>query len=132
MLSEAVRWDAATGALTTGSLWTYKAPLVDAVPRTFNVHLLPASPHARGILSSKAVGEPPLLLASTALHAAQAAVDAVRRALGDDADAQAAPVNGRGEGGVSAPRVALEPPATPAAVKAAVGRLPLAEWAGGK
>ena len=36
-----------------------------------NVHLLKNSPHARGILSSKAVGEPPLLLSVSALSAVQ-------------------------------------------------------------
>ena len=128
MLSEAVRWDGGTGVLTTASTWDYKVPTVDAAPRAFNVHLLEGAPHARGVLSSKAVGEPPLLLAVTALHAAQAAVDAVRAGLGDDAEKMG--VNGVGEG-VAAPRVALTPPATPAVVKAAIGRLPLAEWAKG-
>lgn len=127
MLSEAVRWNE-QGVLTTGTTWDYKVPTVDAVPRSFNVHLLERAPHARGVLSSKAVGEPPLLLAVTALHAAQAAIDAVRAGLGGDAaDAQ---VNGVGDG-VPAPRAGLTPPATPAAVKAAIGRLPLAEWVKG-
>lgn len=36
-----------------------------------NVHLLKNSPHLRGILSSKAVGEPPLLLSVSALSAVQ-------------------------------------------------------------
>ncbi len=36
-----------------------------------NVHLLKKSPHARGILSSKAVGEPPLLLSASAFSAIQ-------------------------------------------------------------
>ncbi len=43
----------------------------DTIPREMYVHLLKNSPHARGILSSKAVGEPPLLLACSALSAVQ-------------------------------------------------------------
>ena len=43
----------------------------DTIPREMHVHLLKNSPHARGILSSKAVGEPPLLLACSALSAVQ-------------------------------------------------------------
>ncbi len=43
----------------------------DTIPRVMNVHLLKKSPHARGILSSKAVGEPPLLLSASAFSAIQ-------------------------------------------------------------
>ena len=46
-------------------------PHADTIPRKMNVHLLKNSPHMRGILSSKAVGEPPLLLSVSALSAVQ-------------------------------------------------------------
>lgn len=135
MLSEAVRVDETTGALKSGSLWTYKAPTADSIPRVLNVALASGAPHARGVLSSKAVGEPPLLLAITALTAAQEAINAVRSGLGGDA----APgeTNGevevRGEGPPRpAPAALLTAPATPRAVLGAIGRLPLAEWAAGK
>lgn len=129
MLSEDVAVDPATGASPT-STWDYKVPTADTAPRDMRVHLLAGAPHARGVLSSKAVGEPPLLLAVTALHAIQAAIDAVKETLG--ADGEPAAANGAASGPCAAPRAALAPPATPAAVRAAIGRLPLAEWAASK
>ena len=132
MLSEAVRVDPATGGLRSGSFWKYKIPTSDAVPRLFNVSLASGVPHARGVLSSKAVGEPPLLLAVTILSATQACVNAMRAGLGEDAGPEE--TNGVLEcGGVvkPAPAALLTAPATPAAVAAAVGGLPLAAWARG-
>ena len=156
-LSEAVRVDTRTGECLTTSTWQYKVPTADGTPRALRVHLLPAAKHARGILSSKAVGEPPLLLASTALCAIQAACDAARegfaKAVGggsangsgngnaaSGSGASTAEPNGtienRSKGGdgipnLSAPRTLLTAPATPAAVKAAIGPVPLAEMVAG-
>jgi xanthine dehydrogenase molybdopterin-binding subunit B len=143
-LSEAVRVDLRTGACAT-STWQYKVPTADGCPRVLKVHLLPAAKHARGILSSKAVGEPPLLLASTALCAIQAACDAAKEGFASKVGgngnggggALAAKANGtienRSKGGpsLSAPRSLLTAPATPAAVKAAIGLVPLAEMVAG-
>ena len=133
MLSEAVRVDPATGGLASGSLWNYKIPTVDAVPRALHVSLASGLAHARGVLSSKAVGEPPLLLATTILCAVQAAVNAMRAGLGADAGPEA--TNGvvvcKGGETRPAPAALLTAPATPAAVAAAVGGQPLAAWARG-
>ena len=148
-LSEAVRVNAKTGACAT-STWQYKIPTADGCPRLLRVHLLPAAKHARGVLSSKAVGEPPLLLASTALCAIQAACDAAREgfaarvgngsgggsAHGSGSAAAFSPngtIENRSKEGpaLSAPRTLLTAPATPAAVKAAIGPVPLAEMVAG-
>jgi hypothetical protein len=146
-LSEAVRVNPRTGACAT-STWNYKIPTADGCPRALKVHLLPGAKHGRGVLSSKAVGEPPLLLASTALCAIQAACDAARegfaaRAGGGYGGSGGVPASGgvppngtienRSEGGpaLSAPRTLLTAPATPAAVKAAIGPVPLAEMVAG-
>lgn len=142
-LSEAVRVDPRTGACAT-STWQYKIPTADGVPRLLRVHLLPSARHGRGVLSSKAVGEPPLLLASTALCAIQAACDAAREGFaarvggsGGSGGAAAATPNGTIENrskegpALSAPRTLLTAPATPAAVKAAIGPVPLAELVAG-
>ena len=49
--------------LTTGPA-TYKIPAVGDAPPVFNVELLPDSPNAEAtVFHSKAVGEPPLMLA---------------------------------------------------------------------
>ena len=149
-LSEAVRVNPRTGACAT-STWQYKVPTADGCPRALHVHLLPSAKHARGVLSSKAVGEPPLLLASTALCAVQAACDAAREGFaarvaggggGGGSAAAAAPaaaqllngtIENRSRDGptLAAPRTLLTAPATPAAVKAAIGLVPLAEMVAG-
>ena len=149
-LSEAVRVNPRTGACAT-STWQYKVPTADSCPRALHVHLLPSAKHARGVLSSKAVGEPPLLLASTALCAVQAACDAAREGFaarvaggggGGGSAAAAAPaaaqllngtIENRSRDGptLAAPRTLLTAPATPAAVKAAIGLVPLAEMVAG-
>ena len=105
------------------------------------VEFLKQHTQADGILSSKAVGEPPLLLASTALCAIQAACDAAREGfaarVGSGAGGKTAKLNGTIENrskegpALSAPRTLLTAPATPAAVKAAIGPVPLAEMVAG-
>lgn len=82
-LSEARRVDPSTGRLLTDSLWDYHAPTQAAMPRQLNVSLLPGSRLERSALSAKAVGEPPLMLATSALSALQAAVRAARAELAD-------------------------------------------------
>ena len=108
---------------------------------SFSFFLSLSAKHGRGILSSKAVGEPPLLLASTALCAIQAACDAAREGfaarVGSGAGSKPANLNGTIENrskegpALSAPRTLLTAPATPAAVKAAIGPVPLAEMVAG-
>eukprot|EP00955_Chlamydomonas_euryale_P007738 81988-Chlamydomonas_euryale.AAC.2 len=96
----------AMAAHTTASTWKYKVPGVYCIPEKFTVSLLKDSPlHVDGPISSKAVGEPPLMLSSAVLFALQSASAEAARALG------CAP-----EGFVP-----LCAPATPEAVKAAVG-----------
>ncbi|KAL4424396.1 hypothetical protein ABPG77_005639 [Micractinium sp. CCAP 211/92] len=75
-LCEARRVDPASGRLLTDSLWDYHTPTAAAMPRQLNVALLPDSRMERSTLGAKAVGEPPLMLATSALSALQAAVRA--------------------------------------------------------
>ncbi|WP_067064475.1 molybdopterin cofactor-binding domain-containing protein [Roseateles chitosanitabidus] len=72
------------GRLNTLNTWTYKPPAVTSIPLVFNTHLfprdlaqVPAGPND-GILSSKEVGEPPLVLAATVFLAVKRAVRASR------------------------------------------------------
>ena len=71
MLTEDVKTDTETGKLLADSTWTYKVPSAETIPRQLNVYLLKNHPHARGIMSSKATGEPPLLLSVSTLCAVQ-------------------------------------------------------------
>nr|XP_023012755.1 xanthine dehydrogenase-like [Leptinotarsa decemlineata] len=57
---------------------TYKLPGFSDIPAEFNVSLLKGVSNPRAVYSSKAVGEPPLFLASSALFAIRDAIKAAR------------------------------------------------------
>lgn len=72
------------GRLNTLNTWTYKPPAVTSIPLELNTHLfprnltsVPVSP-TDGVLSSKEVGEPPLVLSTSVFLAIKAAVRASR------------------------------------------------------
>ncbi|MEX5299815.1 xanthine dehydrogenase molybdopterin binding subunit [Kocuria sp. CPCC 205292] len=96
---EELRWDESDGPhrgrLATQSASTYKLPSFSEMPEEFNVHLFEEATESGVVYGSKAVGEPPLMLALS-----------VREALREAAAAF-------GPGGRS---VALASPATPEAV----------------
>jgi len=71
---EELRWDARGRLLTDGPA-TYKIPAVGDMPHEFNVSLLADSPNDEAtVFRSKAVGEPPLMLAISAFAAIRDAV----------------------------------------------------------
>jgi xanthine dehydrogenase large subunit len=71
---EELWWDAA-GALRTHGPSTYKIPGSRDVPPDFNVHILEDAPNREPtIFRSKAIGEPPLMLAISAWLAIRDAV----------------------------------------------------------
>ncbi|MFO0459554.1 MAG: xanthine dehydrogenase molybdopterin binding subunit [Burkholderiales bacterium] len=99
LTGEELVWDA-RGRLVTHAPSTYKIPTAGDVPTRWRVALLADSPNrSPTIHRSKAVGEPPLMLALAAYHALR------------DAVASLAP---------AAARVALQAPASPEAVLRAV------------
>lgn len=72
------------GRLNSLNTWRYKPPAVTSIPLQLNVYLyprnlagVPESP-TDGIFSSKEIGEPPLVLATTVFLAAKAAIRASR------------------------------------------------------
>ncbi|KAH9323777.1 hypothetical protein KI387_018416 [Taxus chinensis] len=69
------------GKLESDGTWTYKVPTLDTIPRKFNVELLNSPVHQKRVLSSKASGEPPLLLAASVHCAIREAIRAARRDL---------------------------------------------------
>jgi xanthine dehydrogenase large subunit len=102
LTSEELVWDE-QGRLRTHAPSTYKIPACSDRPRIFNVHLLEGRPNkAATIYRSKAVGEPPLMLAISALHAISDAVASV-------GDYRLCP--------------RLDPPATPEAILDAIERV---------
>lgn len=60
--TEEIVWDAG-GRLLTHSPDTYKIPTIRSIPKEFHVELLSGVPNTGTIFNSKAVGEPPLMLA---------------------------------------------------------------------
>ncbi|CAG5132521.1 unnamed protein product [Candidula unifasciata] len=70
------------GSHLTRGPGNYKIPAFGNIPAEFNVHLVPDSPNPNAIFASRAVGEPPLLLASSALFAVKEAIRAARQDTG--------------------------------------------------
>jgi xanthine dehydrogenase large subunit len=102
LTTEELWWDGA-GRLKTHAPSTYKIPVASDVPRVFNVELVNGSVNREATIHrSKAVGEPPFMLATSVLHALSDAVASV-------ADYRVFP--------------ALDAPATPERVLMAVERL---------
>ena len=96
---EETLWDAA-GRFVTNAPSVYKIPTIADVPDTFNVTLLPRAAQDGVIYGSKAVGEPPFMLALS-----------VREALRDAVAAFA---------GETPERIELASPATPEAILRAI------------
>src|SRR5262249_3657276 len=72
------------GRLNSLNTWRYKPPAITSIPLNLNVYLfprdsvdVPESP-TEGIFSSKEVGEPPLVLATSVFLAVKAAIRASR------------------------------------------------------
>ncbi|NLZ42028.1 MAG: xanthine dehydrogenase molybdopterin binding subunit, partial [Comamonadaceae bacterium] len=102
LTTEELVWDE-KGVLRTHAPSTYKIPVASDRPRVFNVALYEGAPNREPTIHrSKAVGEPPLMLATSVLHALSDAVASVA-------------------GYRLCPR--LDPPATPEAVLFAIERL---------
>ncbi len=80
---EDLRWDTGDGPgrgrLLTQAASTYKLPSFSEMPEVFNVELLADASEEGAVYGSKAVGEPPLMLAFSVREALRAAVGAFGR-----------------------------------------------------
>lgn len=74
--TEEIKWDK-SGRLLTHSPDTYKIPTINDIPEVFNVALLQGYPNPNTIRQSKAVGEPPFMLALSVWLAIKDAISAV-------------------------------------------------------
>ena len=72
---EELLWDA-TGRVSTGGASTYKLPSWSEVPDVFNVEMLGRAKQADVVMGSKAIGEPPLMLAFSVREALRDAIGA--------------------------------------------------------
>jgi xanthine dehydrogenase/oxidase len=80
-LTEEVTYDD-TGILYNTSTWEYKPPSSMDIPLDMRISLLADAPNPEGFLSSKATGEPPLCMGSSALFAIQRAVSDTLKSFG--------------------------------------------------
>ncbi|GFP91160.1 abscisic-aldehyde oxidase [Phtheirospermum japonicum] len=71
----------ADGLVVADGTFTYKIPTIDNIPRQFNVEIINSGHHQKRVLSSKASGEPPLLLAASVHCATRAAIKEARKQL---------------------------------------------------
>jgi len=94
--------DPITGKLATDGTWEYKIPCFQDVPVKFDVEFFPRA-YDKGIQSSKASGEPPLVLASSVFFAMKEAAYAGRKEFGKEGTFQ------------------LDAPATPRDIALAIG-----------
>lgn len=67
------------GVLLTRGPSTYKIPSFSDIPGEFNVSLLTGAPNPRAVYSSRAIGEPPLCLATSVFLAIKEAIAAARK-----------------------------------------------------
>ncbi|MDQ4120066.1 MAG: xanthine dehydrogenase molybdopterin binding subunit [Acidobacteriota bacterium] len=72
---EELVWDD-EGRIRTFSPSTYKIPTIGEIPEKFNIEMLKRAPQTGVIFGSKAVGEPPLMLAISVREAIRAAIAA--------------------------------------------------------
>jgi len=74
--TEEIKWDM-KGRLLTHSPDTYKIPTIQDIPSDFRIELLKGYPNPNTIRNSKAVGEPPFMLAFSVWLAIKDAISAV-------------------------------------------------------
>ncbi|CAH2060807.1 unnamed protein product [Thlaspi arvense] len=67
------------GLVMQQGTWDYKIPTVDTIPKQFHVEILNTGHHKNRVLSSKASGEPPLLLAASVHCATRSAIREARK-----------------------------------------------------
>jgi len=82
LTSEELKWDG-SGRLLTHSASTYQIPAISDAPAEFNVTLLPNAAQHNTIYGSKAVGEPPLMLAFSVREAIRDAIAACGKPGGE-------------------------------------------------
>jgi xanthine dehydrogenase large subunit len=75
------------GLLTTHAPSTYKIPATGDIPEHFKVDLWPEPNREDNVFGSKAVGEPPFMLAISVYEAMKAAIAAGRAEMGSDREA---------------------------------------------
>merc|ERR1712227_941486 len=79
---EEIKHDPTTGELLTMNTWEYKPPAAKDIPQDFRVTLLKGARNPMGVMSSKATGEPAILLSISVLFAIRDALNSARKDAG--------------------------------------------------
>ncbi|GFS24807.1 indole-3-acetaldehyde oxidase-like, partial [Elysia marginata] len=77
-LLEELKYSNDTGEIINASTWSYKPPLPKDLPMKFNFKFLRNQPNPIGVLGSKAVAEPALVMSAAALLAIKHAIESAR------------------------------------------------------
>ena len=85
MTCEEVVHDPATGERVSKGSFDYHIPTALDLPHQLNITLLPHAPNPKGVLSSKATAEPPVMLSSSVFLALRQCVAAARADHGQTA-----------------------------------------------
>ncbi|CAN6180236.1 unnamed protein product [Urochloa humidicola] len=80
------------GLVVSNSTWDYKIPSVDTIPKQFNVEVLNTGYHKNRVLSSKASGEPAVVLASSVHCALREAIQAARKDFANTTESGTSPL----------------------------------------
>ncbi|XP_065224598.1 uncharacterized protein LOC135848590 isoform X2 [Planococcus citri] len=85
-LSEKLIYDQNSGALLTNRSWNYTPPGAKDIPADFRVYFRRNAPNSKGVLRSKATGEPPLCLSIGTVFAIRNALLSGRKDAGSKDD----------------------------------------------
>ena len=80
--SEEIKFDPMTGELLTKNTWEYKPPAAKDIPEDFRVELLKNARNPNRVHSSKATGEPAILMSISILFALRNALNSTRQNAG--------------------------------------------------
>ncbi|CAH1786918.1 unnamed protein product [Owenia fusiformis] len=78
-LLEKMRYNPQSGENLTSGTWEYKPPFAKDIPVDLRIDLLKNAAFPAGVLSSKAVAEPPLCMSCSVLFAIKRCIEAARR-----------------------------------------------------
>lgn len=82
ILLEKCIYDPESGQCVNNGTWEYKPPTSRDIPVDFRIKFLENRPNPLGVLGSKAVGEPPLVLSNSVLYALRQAIASARQDRG--------------------------------------------------
>ena len=83
-LTEEVVYDVNTGQLISSGTWDYKPPCAYDIPLNLVVNFVPNDSNPKGVLRSKATGEPPMIVSNAVFFAVKDAIYAARKDASDD------------------------------------------------